>query len=128
MPGSTIRVEGLKELRRDLKRVDPAVAKQFQGELKDAAGIVADSARGDVRGRLFSTGRLHKGIKPGASGNTATVRARAVRRGFNYAPVHEFRQGGAHAFLRPALARKERAVVTRLDRAVAKALGKLDLQ
>lgn len=84
-PRSTpIVVEGLKEARRDLRRVDRALAKELRGALKDAAEVVAAEARRQAPHR---TGRLAKSIRAGASGSGAVVRAGGAR--VPYAnPVH----------------------------------------
>jgi phage gpG-like protein len=77
-----VRVEGLRELRRDLRRIDPQIAKELQRELKDAAGKVAAEAALLAPRR---TGALAESYRPFTSGNIAGVRSRLP-----YAAVHEY--------------------------------------
>lgn len=61
MADPAIRVEGLRELRRDLRKLQPAVAKELQKDLRDAAGKVAQEARARAP-RV--TGRYARSIRP----------------------------------------------------------------
>jgi phage gpG-like protein len=72
--GSAVRVEGLRELRRDLKAIKPEVHKELRDVNKDAAELVAAEARATAkRGK---TGRYGGGFKAGSSGDKAMVRNR----------------------------------------------------
>lgn len=48
--GASIRIEGLKETIRDLKKVNPEVAKVIRGDFRDAGDIVLSSARSYASG------------------------------------------------------------------------------
>lgn len=66
-----IRVEGLRELRAALAKLDPLDARnELRDGLKAAAGIVADDARGRVPSR---SGRARDSVRATAGGNTAYV-------------------------------------------------------
>jgi phage gpG-like protein len=68
-----IQVQGLADLRRAVKAVDPAGLTAIRVVLKDAAVLVARDARGMAPHR---SGRLAAGIRAGTSGNRAVVRDR----------------------------------------------------
>lgn len=77
-----VKVNGLAELRRDLRRLQPETAKQIQRVLKDAAGVIAHEAA------LLAprkTGALAESYRPFTRGNRAGVRSR-----LEYAAVHEY--------------------------------------
>lgn len=86
-----VRVQNLRELQRALKAVDKTVAKEMRGELKEAAGQVASTAKGiaEFQG-LRDTGRLINSIRPGATMAYAYVRENATRNGFLYPRIYEF--------------------------------------
>ena len=65
-----VHVEGLKELRRALGQVDPALQKALRGRLKRIGERVADRARQRMPKR---SGRAAGSVKAGASGNNAYV-------------------------------------------------------
>lgn len=68
-----VRVEGLKELRRDLRGVEKALPRELTKTLKEAASPVADKAKALApRG----SGRLAASIRPYASGTAVTVATR----------------------------------------------------
>lgn len=77
-----VKVEGLAELRRDLRHLEPETAQQIQGVLKDAADIVAREAALLAPRR---TGALAESYRPFTRGARAGVRSRLP-----YAGVHEF--------------------------------------
>jgi phage gpG-like protein len=68
-----VRVDGLANLRRVVRAVDPAGLKAIQGTLKGASEMVARDARTLAPRK---TGRLAASIRPGTSGNRAVVRDR----------------------------------------------------
>lgn len=74
-----IRIDGLKELRGALRNTDKEALKALQGELKNAAGIVATEA--SILAPMV-TGRLASSIRPYTSGNKFGVRSNLP-----YAPV-----------------------------------------
>lgn len=78
----TIRIEGLKELRRDLKALASGAPKELRSGLVDAGQDVASEARSRAPRR---SGRLAGSIRSEASGSGAVVGSPLV-----YAPVHEF--------------------------------------
>lgn len=68
--GDAVRVEGLRELRRDLGRVDKVLPKKLRGRLK----TIGDKVAGIVRGRMPSrSGRARGSVKSGVSGNNAYI-------------------------------------------------------
>lgn len=67
-----VRVEGLNDLRRDLRKLEPAAVKEIRVVLKDAAQIVAAAARADAPRR---TGRLADSIRATTSGSKGVVRS-----------------------------------------------------
>jgi phage gpG-like protein len=77
-----VKVNGLAELRRDLRRLQPALATQLSRVLKEAASIVAADAASLAPRK---TGALAASYRPYASGNRAGVRSRLP-----YAAVHEY--------------------------------------
>jgi len=112
-----IYIEGLADFRRDLRRIDPELAKGVREGLKDAAQIVAYEAQRRAPRR---TGRLVASVRAFASGNRAGVRvtARKVSRaypgGYPYPRRIEYEAGGRGAFVAPALAAKQVEVTRRL--------------
>ena len=65
-----VRVEGLKELRRALNKIDPALTKQLRGSLKAIGDEVAADAKREVP---VKSGRARDSIRSGVSGNNAYV-------------------------------------------------------
>ena len=80
-----IEVEGLKELSRDLKKLDKELLKELKAVNKDAAEVVATEARVLVPVR---SGRLKSSIK--ASGTQAAGLVRAGKAGVPYTKVIHF--------------------------------------
>ncbi len=116
--GSSVVIEGIDELRRDLRRYDAGLAKDLRLGLKAGAEIVASEATSNApRGK---TGNLASKIRPQVSGSTAFVRDAAVKRspaysaGYNYPRIVEYAHGGRHAFLAPALEHKSGEVEDKL--------------
>jgi hypothetical protein len=80
--GFTVSTDGLREFRRDLKRLDPALDRELRGELRDAVVKVA------ARAALLAprrTGALAKSYRP-----FVTQRSAGIRSSLPYAPVIEF--------------------------------------
>lgn len=65
-----VRIEGIKELRRALNKIDKELTKEFRVDLKKIGDDVATDARKDVPSR---TGRARGSIRSGVSGNNAYV-------------------------------------------------------
>ncbi len=65
-----VRVDGLKELRRALNKVDPTLTKELRGELKAIGDDVAADAQRKVP---VKSGRARASIRAGVSGNNAYV-------------------------------------------------------
>jgi hypothetical protein len=65
-----VEVIGLKEFRRDLKKIDPELQKSLRAEFVSLGREIADDARKDVPVR---TGRARDSIKAGMSGNNAYI-------------------------------------------------------
>ena len=73
MADPTVKIEGLRELRRVLRQTDVESARALQRGLKDAASVVATEAASRAPHR---TGELARSIRPYAAGNKAGVRSR----------------------------------------------------
>ena len=112
----TVRVEGLADLRRDLRRMQPEVLPVVRERLKAGAGIVA------VRGATYAPKgtrpipasrrprkRLAATLAPGTAGNSAFVRSRAL-----YGPKIERSTG----FLSRALEDSQEEVVDSIGDAI----------
>jgi len=65
-----VRIEGIKELRRALNKIDKELTKEFRVELKKIGDDVAADARSSVPSR---TGRARGSIRSGMSGNNGYV-------------------------------------------------------
>ena len=65
-----VEVIGLKEFRRDLRKIDPALQKTLRAELVDIGKVIAEDAKADVPVR---SGRARDSIKAGMSGNNAYI-------------------------------------------------------
>ncbi len=65
-----IQVDGLKELRRGLNRIDPELSQELRGELLNIGKDVAAAAQNGVPVR---TGRARGSIRAGVSGNNAYI-------------------------------------------------------
>lgn len=133
-----VQVEGLAELRRDLRKLgDTATLIELRGGLKEAARIVADDARRRVP---QLSGKAASSIRPGASGNKAYVAGgkKAVPYygwldfGGRRAITGNSRSQGPWAgsgkgpsegrFIYPALVAKEREIVDAVSDAMSKAI------
>jgi phage gpG-like protein len=112
----TVRIEGLADLRRDLRKMAPAVLKEMRDVLKDSATLVAGDARPLAAHR---TGKLAASYRPGTAGNSAFVRSRLP-----YAGVQEF--GGRIAPRGTPITIKATPAVTRsLDKNAERIVDKL---
>jgi hypothetical protein len=65
-----VEVHGLKELRRDLRKIDPALQKELRADFLDIGKAVAEDAQSEMPER---TGRAKASVKAGVSGNNAYV-------------------------------------------------------
>lgn len=70
MVASGVRVDGLKELRRKLNRLDPALAQELRSDLLEIGKDVAREAQSRVPQR---SGAARGSIRAGVSGNSAYV-------------------------------------------------------
>ncbi len=70
MPDDAVRIEGLADLRRGLRKIDPELAKEFRNEILPIAQKVANDARSRVPSR---SGRAAASVRGGVSGNNAYV-------------------------------------------------------
>lgn len=77
-----VHVEGLRALRRDIRKMQPDTVRELRKVIKDAAQIVAEEARTRAPVR---TGRLAGSIRATTSGDKGIVRSPLP-----YAAVHEF--------------------------------------
>lgn len=115
-----VRIEGLADIQRDLRRAAPEVKREVTRSLKEGARVVATAA-GPFTAR--KTGEMARGWRAGASGNAAFVRNRHPGAG-----VQEFggviRPKGAPITIRPqpavtrALSLKEDSIVERVGDAL----------
>lgn len=114
-----VSIEGLRELRRDLRKIDKTLWKGVAEGIKDAAQIVAREA--EKRAPVGRTGLLKSKIRPRIKGDTGLVVALARRKskkypkGYPYAKRIEYQDGGVRGFLRPALIAKQADVERRLS-------------
>ena len=80
MADPPVKIEGLREFRRDLKRLEPEVEKLLRGDIKQIAAGVAGEAQ--TRARSFArTGRYARSIRPYVSGLKAQVGSRLPQAG-----------------------------------------------
>lgn len=80
MADPAVHVEGLKEFRRDLKRLEPEVAKELGKDLKTIAGKVAAGASAAAQS-FAVTGEYARSIRPYVTGTKATVGSRLPQAG-----------------------------------------------
>jgi phage gpG-like protein len=121
-PGA-VRVEGLRELRRDARRMEPAVGKELRAVIKSAAHFVAEEARILAPRK---TGKLAASIRATTSGDRGVVRSPLP-----YAGVQEYggtiRPSGVpihikrHEFVARALDRQRDKVVDALGDGIERA-------
>lgn len=128
MAGSVgVKVTGLKELQRDLRRADAALPKALRAGFKEVGQTVAEEAKriAEAEG-LVLTGRLVRSIRPSVRGTTAVIRATARQRGFNYPVRYEFGDR-KRPFLVPAVQRKEGEIVRDLEEVINRVLSQANL-
>jgi len=87
-----IRIEGMKQIRATLKELESDLKREPQRINKEAAVLVADTARSQTTPRR--SGRLAASVKPGASGARAFVKSSLV-----YSAVIHF--GWPHHHIKP---------------------------
>ena len=142
-PGAvTITVEGLDELRRDLKQAgDRATGRELQKGLKDAAEIVASDARSNVPYGDDRGGHARDTIKAGATMGSAYVSGGKADNPYygwlDFGSRNPNKQVGpwAHSgagpkggrFIYPAIAANSDALVKQVTKAVDTALTKENL-
>ena len=123
MSDITVEVEGVARTLAAFKTFQGNVAKGMKLELKAAAGLVATEAKkiAEAKG-LRDTGDLIKSIRPGFKSSYAYVGDKAMHMGgpYNYPARYEYGQGGARAFLRPALDAKRAEVMAATEAMIAK--------
>lgn len=95
-----VHVIGLREFRRDLKKVDPQLQKNLRSELVKLGQEIAEDAKADVPVR---SGRARDSIKAGMSGNNAYVQG-----GKNTVPYYAWLDFGG--VLRPTGGRRNTQV------------------
>lgn len=118
----TIEVEGLRALGRDLKKIDAELPGSLKDVARDAAVLVATTARTLVPHR---SGRLEGSIRTGATLRSGTVKAGSRR--VPYASVVHFgwarRSIAPQPFIYRALDRRRDEVVEQYQRQVAELLA-----
>lgn len=70
MAGDPVRIDGLADLRKGLRKIDPELAKEFRNEILPIAQKVAGDAASRVPSR---SGRAAASVRGGVSGNNAYV-------------------------------------------------------
>src|SRR4051812_46131171 len=101
MASATVKVEGLAELQRSLKRAEGDLDKDLAAELREAGKIVEDEAHQLIRqqrlvGGSRSSGRLDRLTRTVVrSRGIVLVRSGATRQGFSYPRLQEFARGRA---------------------------------
>jgi hypothetical protein len=78
MPKPAVHVEGLREFQRDLKRLEPEVAKLLRSDIKAVAGRVVIEAR---VGAVKRTGAYAKSIRPYVAVKGVSVGSRLPQAG-----------------------------------------------
>lgn len=120
MASNTVRVKGLRELQRDFKKLDKSLAKEVQGELREAGDIVKNEAKS-----LLSS--VEPGSPRSVSGLKTVVRQKNVavqqsrRRTTGKRP--DWARYQAVKVLKPALEEKSDQVVDRLDKMLGRLAG-----
>lgn len=123
MVAPSIRVDGIKELNRELRRVRD---KELDNELKAIhKGIAEDVLRGALPHVPVDTGALRRSVR--AAGTKAAAVGRAGKKSVPYAPVVHWGGRGhrARPFLQDAARRVEHDIVARYDAAVAGMLNRV---
>lgn len=99
-----VKVVGYRELARAFDRMGPETRKELRRELRAAGEVVKTAAQETARSVMnVQTGDLSRRIRITASQRSVSIVANATHRGYGYPRRHEFENGGARAFLRPAL-------------------------
>jgi len=116
-----VEIEGLKELKRNLKAEDKIVKQGIKERLKPVGEIVAVEARSRAESLgLRKSGKMIVSIKSRATTSQASVVVSAKKKsqkypkGYNYAKRNEFDPRRRKAFLYPALAAKKEAAVAEM--------------
>ena len=119
----TVRIDGLRDLNRSLKALEPELAKQVKGVLNDAAQIVVNTARPQVPA---VTGRARASIVVRSTARESRVRVGGPsapyypwldfggRTGRNKSVVRKFERHGRYLF--PAAARQRDHITAILDK------------
>ncbi len=117
---TTAVVEGFRPLMQAIRRLEPTLRKGMQAKLRSVGQIVADEAKATARRKgLYDTGKLVRSIRPKVATQSVAIVAGAMRRsrkypqGYNYPKRYEYGEGGARAFMRPALEAKQEEVTKR---------------
>lgn len=136
--GGQIYVTGLRELRRDLGRVEPELRRGFNQELKTVADIVVRDAKSRVPVR---TGRARDSIRSVSGGNTIYIKAGKARVPYygwlDFGGVLEHIGGRRNRqvrrkkkygrFIYPAIAANERQIVRAAERVFNRARRRANL-
>lgn len=113
MAGPSVRIEGFKELRRDLRQVDRSLNRTVSQGLREAMTPTAAKAAALAPHR---TGRLARSLKPFATAKGAGVRSRLP-----YAPVIHWGWPKHHIkpslFVTKAVKSEEETIVDRVGQA-----------
>lgn len=118
----TVTIEGLDGLVRALKRIDRGTRLETTRRLRRIGRVVADEAKQEAAARgLHESGQLIGRIHPRVRRGSVYVEdsARRVSKsypaGYNYPKRYEYQQGGARAFMRPALAHAHGRVLAEFE-------------
>lgn len=125
-PDLSVRVDGLDDLRRGLRKVDKGLSRGLGQAGKNAAKIVADAARGEVPQRSGSAAQSVRALADRGGGAVKAGGPKAPyypwldfggRVGRQKATVRPFRKSGRYIF--PALEKHRDDVVREFERLVA---------
>lgn len=110
------KVQGLKNLQRNLRKYDKDMAKQLRVANKRAAEVIADEAKKNAP--VGATGALQKSVKPGATQTSGFVKAGSASRVPYANPVHWGWQNRPQGGYNPSVPFIQRALKTEHDEMV----------
>lgn len=120
MTRTTVRVKGLRELQRDLNRMEGGLAREVDESLREAGELVERETASRIRARgLVRTGKMVGSVRTAVTRGKVRVRVTAARRGFPYPRLREAQT----PFLNPALESKRGEVIEVIDRMLARLAG-----
>ena len=123
---STIRVEGLRELQRDIARADSDLKRELRGELRKLGSVVQQEAKRIAESEgLVHSGNLIRKIGVSVRQDSVSIVERATRDGYPYPRIYEYARG--RAFMGPAVANKREQSMDDLEQTLYRVLRRNDL-